>query len=98
MACSLLLQKKKREVSGHPITVGQTRGGHGGRLSPSCLAAPSLSGGWAEGFPGHLSTFACSPSWSRCLCGLLSALTLTHEGHHGPADNRKALPLVQPLS
>ena len=48
--------------------------------------------------PGHLSTFACSPSWSRCLCGLLSALTLTHEGHHGPADNRKALPLVQPLS
>ena len=94
MECSLLLQKKKREVSGHPITVGQTRGGHGGRLSPSCLAAPSLSRGWAEGFPlphpchpqiwalytfvhdeagalmplpgkagpGHLSTFACSPS------------------------------------
>lgn len=54
MACSLLLQEKKREVSGHPITVGQTRGGHGGRLSPSCLAASSLSRGWAEGFPQPL--------------------------------------------
>lgn len=53
-ACSLLLQKKKRQVSGHPITVGQTRGGHSGHLSPSCLAAASPSRGWAEGFPHPL--------------------------------------------